>query len=71
VIAVVGEALFDAHLDGEGLRLFPGGGPFNTAVALARLGNRVCYLGAVSRATDSGGVSWPRWSPPVSTPASR
>lgn len=33
MIAVVGEALFDAHLDGEGLRLFPGGGPFNTAVA--------------------------------------
>jgi fructokinase len=49
VIAVVGESLFDAHIDGDGFRLFPGGGPFNTSVALARLGIRVCYLGAVSR----------------------
>jgi fructokinase len=49
MIAVVGEALFDAHLDGDEFRLFPGGGPFNTAVALARLGVPVCYLGAVSR----------------------
>ena len=49
MIAVVGEALFDAHLDGGELRLFPGGGPFNTAVGLARLGVPVCYLGAVSR----------------------
>ena len=49
MIAVVGEALFDAHLDGDECRLFPGGGPFNTAVALARLGVPVGYLGAVSR----------------------
>ena len=49
MIAVVGEALFDAHLDGDEFRLFPGGGPFNTAVGLARLGVPVCYLGAVSR----------------------
>jgi fructokinase len=49
VIAVVGEALFDAHLDGDGLSLFPGGGPFNTAVALGRLGVPVGYLGALSR----------------------
>jgi len=33
MIAVVGEALFDAHVDGDEFRLFPGGGPFNTAVA--------------------------------------
>jgi hypothetical protein len=51
VIAVVGESLFDAHIDGDGFGLFPGGGPFNTSVALARLGIRVCYLGAVSRHT--------------------
>jgi fructokinase len=49
MIAVVGEALFDAHMDGDACRLFPGGGPFNTAVALARLGVPVCYVGAISR----------------------
>jgi fructokinase len=49
VIAVVGEALIDAHLDGDLLRLFPGGGPFNTAIALGRLGAPACYLGAISR----------------------
>ncbi len=49
MIAVVGEALFDAHLDRDDLRLFPGGAPFNTAVALARLGVPVGYVGAVSR----------------------
>jgi len=48
MIAVIGEALFDAHLNGDELRLFPGGGPFNTAVALARLGARVCYVGTTS-----------------------
>jgi fructokinase len=49
VIAVVGEALIDAHRDGDLLRLFPGGGPFNTAIALGRLGAPACYLGAISR----------------------
>lgn len=49
MIAVVGEALMEAHLDGDVLRLFPGGGPFNTAVALARLEAPVCFLGAISR----------------------
>ena len=49
VIAVVGEALIDAHRDGDLLRLFPGGGPFNTAIALGRLGTPTCYLGAISR----------------------
>jgi hypothetical protein len=33
VIAIVGEALFDVHVDGDELRLFPGEGPFNTSVA--------------------------------------
>ncbi len=49
MIAVVGEALIDAHLDGDLLRLFPGGGPFNTAIALGRLGAPAWYLGAISR----------------------
>src|SRR5450755_2402726 len=49
VIAVVGEALIDAHRDGDLLRLFPGGGPFNTAIALRRLGAPACYLGAISQ----------------------
>jgi fructokinase len=49
VIAVVGEARIDAHLAGGVLRLFPGGGPFNSAVALAHLGVPVCFCGALSR----------------------
>jgi fructokinase len=48
VIAVVGEALVDAVVDEDVLRLHPGGGPFNTAVALARLGVPVTFLGATS-----------------------
>lgn len=48
MIAVAGEALIDAHLEGDVLRPFPGGGPFNTAVALARLGTPVSFLGAIS-----------------------
>jgi fructokinase len=49
VIAVAGEALIDAHLDGDLLRMFAGGGPFNTAVALGRLGTPVRFVGALSR----------------------
>jgi fructokinase len=49
VIAVVGEALIDAHYEANLLRPFPGGGPFNTAIALARLGAPVCFVGAISR----------------------
>lgn len=49
MIAVAGEALIDAHSDGDALRTFPGGGPFNTAIALARLGAPACFLGALSR----------------------
>lgn len=49
MIAVVGEALIDAHREGDLLRLFPGGGPFNTAIALGRLGAPVCFLGAISQ----------------------
>ena len=49
MIAVIGEALIDAHVDGDLLRPFPGGGPFNTAIALARLGTPACFVGAISR----------------------
>lgn len=47
-VAVVGEALMDAHVDGDMLRLSPGGGPFNTAVTLGFLGVPVAYFGALS-----------------------
>ncbi len=49
MIAVVGEALIDAHLEGDLIRPYPGGGPFNTAIALARLGAPTCFVGSVSR----------------------
>ena len=48
MIVVGGEALVDL-VDEEGeLRSIPGGGPFNTAIALARLGVPVAYLGTLS-----------------------
>jgi fructokinase len=51
VILVGGEALYDLVLDGPGDRLqgHPGGGPFNTARTLGRLGRPVAYLGRLSR----------------------
>ncbi|GAA3151237.1 MULTISPECIES: carbohydrate kinase family protein [Nonomuraea] len=56
MIAVLGECVADAFTDsapsaggtGMGLRVFPGGGPANTAVALARLGTRARFLGRLS-----------------------
>lgn len=48
-VVVMGEALVDAHLVPGVLRLHPGGGPFNTAVALARLGVPTRFAGAISR----------------------
>jgi fructokinase len=48
VIAVAGEALIDLIADDAGLRPYPGGGPFNTAVALGRLGVPVGFLGRLS-----------------------
>jgi len=56
VIVVAGEALIDLliHPDGQ-LRAVPGGGPFNTARTVARLGGEVAFLGRLS--TDRfGGV---------------
>lgn len=48
MIAVVGEALIDAFVDGDVLRPYAGGGPFNTAVALARLGTPVTFVSGFS-----------------------
>jgi fructokinase len=49
VIVVGGEALVDLVDDHGVHRPVPGGGPFNTAVALGRLGVPVAYLGTLSR----------------------
>lgn len=49
MIVVCGEALIDIVVNGDGTRLpSPGGGPFNTACALARLGVPTAYLGRLS-----------------------
>jgi fructokinase len=55
VIVVGGEALVDLVEEGGVLRAVPGGGPFNTAIALGRLGVSVAFLGTISR-DDYGGV---------------
>jgi fructokinase len=55
VIVVGGEALVDL-VEADGLlRPVPGGGPFNTAIALGRLGVPVAYFGTLSR-DDYGSV---------------
>jgi fructokinase len=48
VIAVGGEALIDLIPDGDGLHPHPGGGPFNTAVSLGRLGVPAAFVGRLS-----------------------
>ncbi|HEY3195941.1 MAG TPA: carbohydrate kinase [Candidatus Dormibacteraeota bacterium] len=49
MILVCGEALIDAIDDTDGKqRLMPGGGPFNTARALARLGVPTVFMGRLS-----------------------
>ena len=54
IVLVAGEALYDIVLDGlDQLRGHPGGGPFNTARAIGRLGQPVAFLGRLS--TDSLG----------------
>jgi sugar/nucleoside kinase (ribokinase family) len=55
-VAVLGECVADAFVDPRaaggtpslGLEVFPGGGPANTAVALARLGTPTRFLGRLS-----------------------
>ncbi len=50
MIAVVGEALMDLVVDDEGaVAARPGGGPFNTARTLGRLGAPTTFLGRLSR----------------------
>ncbi len=54
MIVVCGEALIDMIHNGDGTRrAAPGGGPFNTARALARLGVPTAFLGRLS--TDAFG----------------
>ena len=49
MIVVCGEALIDVIRNGDGTqRAAPGGGPFNTARALARLGVPTAFLGRLS-----------------------
>ena len=48
MIVVGGEALVDLVDDHGLLRPVPGGGPFNTAIALGRLGIPVAFLGTLS-----------------------
>lgn len=48
-ILVAGEALYDLVVDGDGtLEGHPGGGPFNTARAIGRLGQPLAFLGRLS-----------------------
>lgn len=55
-IVVAGEALFDlVPSDGRTLAAHPGGGPYNTARTIARLGRQVAFLGRIS--TDRLGSS--------------
>ncbi len=49
MIVVCGEALIDMIHNGDGTqKATPGGGPFNTARALARLGVPTAFLGRLS-----------------------
>ena len=48
-VAVLGEALVDVVVAADGTaRAVPGGGPFNSARALARLGSEVVFVGRLS-----------------------
>ena len=50
MITVTGEALIDLVIDGDGSpRPRPGGGPFNTAKTIGRLGPEPAFLGRLSR----------------------
>jgi fructokinase len=49
-VVVAGESLVDLILDTQGgLRAAVGGGPYNTARTIGKLGGRVAFLGCVSR----------------------
>ena len=54
MIVVAGEALIDILVQPDGrLTAVPGGGPFNTARTIGRLGGQVAFLGRF-RTTVSG-----------------
>jgi fructokinase len=55
VIVVGGEALVDLVDEHGVLSPVPGGGPFNTAIALGRLGIPVAFLGTLSH-DEYGGL---------------
>jgi fructokinase len=58
VVLVAGEALVDLVPAGDVLRPHPGGGPFNVARTVARLGRPVVFLGRLS--TDAFGAEHAR-----------
>lgn len=75
-IVVAGESLVDLIARGDELRAVPGGGPYNVARTVARLGRRCAYLGPLStdafglrlrEALRSDGVE-DRWAPSTSCP---
>src|SRR5437879_2380064 len=54
MILVCGESLFDLFMESDrgaafSLEARPGGSPFNVAIGLARLGQPVAFLGAISQ----------------------
>jgi len=65
VIVVAGEALVDL-VERRSATPVPGGGPFNTAIALGRLGLPVAYLGTLSVMTTEA-FSLDCWLTRVST----
>jgi fructokinase len=76
VIVVGGESLIDMIARTKELRAVPGGGPYNVARTIARLGRSCAYLGALS--TDRFGVLLraalrddgvdDTWAPPTEDP---
>lgn len=54
MIVVAGESLIDLIANADGLRAVPGGGPYNVARTIARLGQSSVYLGSLS--TDGFGI---------------
>lgn len=56
MILVLGEALVDAHLEDGIVHAHPGGGPFNTAIALARLGVPTTFVSALARDAFGGSL---------------
>jgi fructokinase len=76
VIVVAGESLIDLIAKADELHAVPGGGPYNVARTIARLGQPSVYLGSLS--TDRFGLRLrealrrdgvdDRWAPPTEDP---